>query len=360
MYILLYKGDLCQIIFDSLVKIVYNIIETFPIADKVDGKDFTFMKKALRLVLTYFLFLVLGTAVGMFFYYVYLHLQASVAGQQAAFLKREDLLRVLFYVLGCLLLFVCPAMVYVRISNKGGIAHFITFIILSAVTWAVLIPLLGHFESKVLYNTKDSSKVLSGGYFREIDDKIYYFTDDYNKNPYIDTTTIVIDTSAEGTVEIEKTKPSRDFILFRDSAPYSDVLLKRAFGESDKQSLISFSLIIQHAQTAFSKGWTFWLGFLSLGLLFASLYGAADLFRWRLLNSGFLMLMTFGILAANTLYYHPVVTSFRRQYINNKTFFIFLGKYMDDPLLVLVNVVLSLVFIIIGIVRFATRKKRSL
>ena len=332
----------------------------FLFADKVDGKDFTFMKKALRLVLTYFLFLVLGAAVGMFFYYAYLHLQSSVAGQQSSFFKREELLRVLFYVLGCLLLFVCPAMVYVRISNKGGIAHFITFIILSAVTWVVLIPLLGHFESKVLYNIKDSSKVLTGGYFRENGDKIYYFTDDYNKNPYIDTTTIVIDTTQEGTVEIEKIKPSRDFILFRDSAPYSDILLKTAFGESDKQTVISFALIMDHAKVAYSKGWTFWLGFLSLGLLFASLYGTADLFRWRLLNSGFLMLMTFGVFSANTLYYHPVVTSFRRQYINNKGFFIFLGKYMDDPLLVLVNVTLSLVFIIIGIVRFATRKKRSL
>ena len=318
------------------------------------------MKKAFRLVLTYFLFLILGTAVGMFFYYVYLHLQGSVAGQQAEFFRKEDLLRVLFYVLGCLLLFVCPVMVYARISNKGGIAHFITFILLSCATWGVLIPLLGHYEEKILYNTKDSSKMLTGGYFRENGDKVYYFTDDYNKNPYIDTTAIVIDTTPEGTVEIEQIKASRDFILFRDSAPYSDILLKKTFGESDKQSIISFALIMEHAMTAFSKGWTFWLGFLSLGLLFISLYGAADLFRWRLLNSGFLMIMTFGIFCANTMYYHPVVTSFRRQYINNKSFFIFLGKYIDDPLLVLVNVTISLVFVIIGIVRFATRKKRSL
>ena len=200
------------------------------------------MKKAFRLILTYFLFLVLGTAVSMFFYYVYLHLQTSVAGHQSEFFRKEDLLRVLFYVLGCLLLFVCPAMVYVRISNKGGIAHFITFILLSCATWGVLIPLLGHYESKVLYNTKDSSKMLSGGYFRENGDKVYYFTEDYNVNPYADSTAIVIDTTAEGTVEIEEIKPSRDFILFRDSAPYSDILLRKTFGESNKQQLISFSL----------------------------------------------------------------------------------------------------------------------
>ena len=316
------------------------------------------MKKAFRLVLTYFLFLIIGTAVGMFFYYVYLNVESAVAGLPFEFFKKEDLLRVLFYVLGCLLFFVCPAMVYVRISNKGGILHFIFFIILSALTWVLFLPLLGHFENKVSYDTKDSSKFLTQGYFRPNGDKIYYFIDDYNKNPYLDTTAIVIDTSASGRVEVENLKPSRDFILFRDSAPYSDILIKKAFGQSDAQPIISFSLIMDRARASFSKGWTFFLAFLSLGLVLASLYGTADLFRWRLLNTGFLMIMTFCILAAHTLYYHPAFTSFRRQFINNKGFFIFLSKFMDEPLLVLANVTLSLVFMIIGIVRFATRHKR--
>ena len=318
------------------------------------------MKKAFGLVLTYFLFLIIGTAIGMFFYYVYLNIQSSVAGQPFEFFKKEELLRVLFYVLGCLFLFSCPAMVYVRISNKGGILHFIFFIVLSALTWVLFVPLLGHFEKKASYKVIDSSRFLSQGYFRQNGDKIYYFTSDYNKNPYMDTTTIVIDTSSEGTVEVEKIQPSRDFILFRDSAPYSDILIKKAFDESESAPVISFAQIMDRAMTSFSKGWTFFLAFLSLGLVLASLYGTADLFRWRLLNTGFLMIMTCGILAAHTLYYHPVFTSFRRQYINNKGFFIFLSKFMDDPLLVLVNVVLSLTFIVIGIVRFATRNKRGL
>ncbi len=318
------------------------------------------MKKAFGLVLTYFLFLIIGTAIGMFFYYVYLNIQSSVAGHPFEFFKKEELIRVLFYVMGCLLLFVCPAMVYVRISNKGGILHFIFFIILSALTWIIFVPLLGHFEQKASYNIKDSSRYLSQGYFRQSGDKIYYFTSDYNKNPYLDTTAVIIDTTPEGTVEVEKIKPSRDFILFRESAPYSDILIKKAFDQSESTPIISFAQIMGRAMISFSKGWTFFLAFLSLGLVLASLYGTADLFRWRLMNTGFLMIMTFGILAAHTLYYHPVFTSFRRQYINNKGFFIFLSKFMDDPLLVLVNVVLSLTFIIIGIVRFATRHKRGL
>lgn len=318
------------------------------------------MKKALSLLLTYFLFLVIGTAVGMFFYYIYLNIQSSVAGQPFEFFQKEELLRVLFYVLKCLLLFACPLMVYKRISNKGGVAHFLFFIVLSALTWVLFVPLLGHLEAKVSYNTKDSSKLLTKGYFRQSGNKIYYFTTDYNKSTVYDTSTIIIDTSPDGTVEVENLKASRDFVLFRDSAPYSDILIKNTFAPSESQEIISFSLIMEHAMKAFAKGWTYWLAFLSLGLLLTTLYGTADLFRWRLLNTGFLLIMTFGILCAHTLYYHPVFTSFRRQYINNRGFFIFLSKFMDDPLLVLTNVVLSFVFIIIGIVRFATRKKRSL
>ncbi len=317
------------------------------------------MIKALKLVLMYFLILLLGTAIGMVFYYVYLEMQASVAGITSILFNKEDLLRALFYVLGCVFLFICPAMVYVRISNKGGAGNFIAFILLSALTWAVCIPLLLHFEDKVNYNSKSSTKMLTGGYFRENKGKVYYFTSDYNNNPYMNITTVVIDTSDSGQVEVQNISPSRDFILFRDAAPYSDILIKKAFGEESRNPLISFSLILEHARNAFAKKWTFWLGFLSLGLLIASLYGAADLFRWRLLNTGFLLTATFVILAANTLYYHPVVTSFRRQYINNNKFFLLLSKYVDDPPLVMVNLVFTLVFIIIGIVRFAGRKKRN-
>ena len=317
------------------------------------------MKKALKLVLMYFLVLLIGTAAGMFFYTIYLSVQGAVAGTAFSLFNKTDLLRALFYVLLCMLIFICPVMVYRRISNNGGIAHFITFILLSALTWALALPLLLKYESKVMYNVKDSSKVLTGGYFRENQGKIYYFTSDYNANPYSDTGTIIIDTAPEGEVTIENTKPSQDFILFRESAPYKDSLIKNTMDEQEvKYSIISFDLIKQCALQAFSKKWTFWLGFLSLGLVLASLYGAAGLFRWKLLNTSFMMFATFLILAANTLYFHPVFVSFRRQHIDPKRFFIFLSKYMDNPLLVLCNVFVSFVYLIIGIVCFATRKKR--
>ena len=212
------------------------------------------MKKAFGLVLTYFLFLVIGTVAGMFFYYIYLQIQSSVAGLPFEFFKKEDLLRILFYVLNCLLLFVCPAMVYRRISNKGGIAHFIFFIVLSSLTWIIFIPLVGHFEQKVSYNIKDSSKVLTEGYFRQNGDKIYYFTSDYNKNPYLNTTAIVIDTTEEGTVEVEALKPSRDFILFRDAAPYSDILIKKAFGQSAQRHLFPLSSFLRTACSCTAYG----------------------------------------------------------------------------------------------------------
>ena len=318
------------------------------------------MKKALKLVLMYFLTFLIATLAGVIFYSVYLHIQSYVVGSGFSFFDKQGLLRALFYVIFCIILFICPVMIYARISNKGGIPHFITFIILSALTWVLLLPLTVKLEEKVFYNSKDSAKILTGGYFRADQDKIYYFTSDYNDNPYVNTTTVVIDTSENGTVEIQNIAPSRDFVLFRNAAPYSDVLIKNTFALTNFSTpLISFSLIMQHAKDSISKGWTFFLAFLSMGLLLCTLYGAADLFRWRLLNTGFLLTASTLVLMANTLYFHPVFTSFCRQYINNNSFIQFLSKYMDNPLLVLSNVFFSIVFIVIGIIRFATRKKRN-
>ena len=318
------------------------------------------MKKALKLILMYFLTLILAAAVGVVFYSVYIGIQNYVAGRTFNIPGKEDLLRALFYISTCIIILICPAMIYVRISNKGGVLHFIAFVLLSCATWGILIPLHVKMEEKVLYKAKDTSRVLSGGYFRQSDDKVYYFSTDYNANPYISPVTVVIDTTEDGEVSIERTEPSRDFVLFRDSAPYSDILIKNLFPQnSSSQAIISFSLIMQHASNAIKKGWTFYLAFISLGLLLCSLYGAADLFRWRLLNTCFMMAASFFILLANTLYFTPAVTSFCRQYINNKSFFVFLSKFMDYPLLVIANVFCSVVFIIIGIIRFATRKKRN-
>ena len=237
------------------------------------------MKKALKLVLMYFLTLILATVTGVIFYSVYLHIQSYVAGSGFSFFNREGLLRALFYVVFCIILFICPVMIYARISNKGGIPHFITFIILSVLTWVLLLPLTLKLEKKVFYNATDSAKTLTGGYFRSDGEKIYYFTSDYNDNPYVSTTTVVIVTSENGTVEIQNIAPSRDFELFRNAAPYSDVIIKNTFALTNFSTpLISFSLIMQHAKDSIAKGWTFFLAFLSMGLLLCTLYGAADLF----------------------------------------------------------------------------------
>ena len=208
------------------------------------------MKKAFKLILTYFLTGILATAVGVIFYSVYLGIQKYVAGSDFVIFQKEDFLRALFYVISCVIMFICAVMTYVRISNRGSVPQFIVFVLLSAVTWAVLIPVKFKIEDKVLYNVKDSSKVLTGGYFRQDGNKVYYFTTDYNANPHINTSAIVIDTTETGQVTMESIAPSRDFVLFRNSAPYSDILIKNIFDEGNlSQPVISFSLIMNDRYT---------------------------------------------------------------------------------------------------------------
>jgi len=44
-------------------------------------------------------------------------------------------------------------------------------------------------------------------------------------------------------------------------------------------------------------------------------------------------------------------------FMQDKSFFVFLNKYVDNSLLCLINVVFSLIFTIIGIIRLCFRKK---
>lgn len=322
-------------------------------------KEFMFMKKALRLVLMYFLLLIFGTALGVVFYSLYLSLQNFVVGNEIIFFDKHNLINVAFVIGECMLLFICPLLIYLRISNKGGVGQFIAFVFLALLTWGIAYPSVIYYEGKVSYKIETKNENLSGGYFREAGDKVYYFTTDYNGNPYVDTTTVIIDKSEKGTVEIEELKYTPDFILYKNSAPYRDILIKNSFESNVSFKILDFSVIKQNAALAMAKGWTFWLGFLSLGLIICSLYGAAVMFNWRLINTTFLVFSTACILFVNSNYYNPVFQSFISPYIDNNKFFIFLSKYIDAPLLVLVNVLFSLIFIVVGIVRFAARKKKS-
>lgn len=319
------------------------------------------MKKALKMVLFYFLFLILGLAAGTLFYSFYINVLNFVAGGKSNFILKTDLLSSIFFTGTCLIALICPVTVYYKIQKAGGVAHFITFIILAAVTWGGLLPLtvsLGNKYNFLSTSTAASSK-LTGGYFRKSGDKIYYFTRDFQKDAFTfyDTSTVVIDTTQEGQVTLEEIQDTPDFVLYRDAAPYKDVLIKESFQESKNTEFISLRLFVLRAQRAWAKGWTFWLAFLSVGLVLCSVFGLSNLSEWKLVNTCILVVATCLILVFNTVYYMPWFEFLKIRNLDNVGMFKAMGKFMDEPVLVLINLIFAIGFSITGLIRFIHVKK---
>lgn len=314
------------------------------------------MKKALKLILMYILIVVLGIIFGVLFYSLYLGVRDCIAGRPLELFRKQDIINSFYFIAGCILIFICPVMVYIRIRNKGSVWHFVAYILLSIITWGVAFPSLIYFQDKSLAKIKSDKPVLSSGYFRENGDKVYYFTNEYE--PAGAVTTVVIDKSVTGEVSVESIQYAPDFVLMENAAPYKDVLIKEAFSDYSIPAVVNLELIMKNAQRAMKDGITFYLAFLSLGLVLASLYGLAPLFDWKLMNTCILVFGTTIILIFNTFFYSPSFVLFRARYVDNKNFFIALSKYMNDPMLVLINIVSALIIIIAGIILFALKHKK--
>lgn len=316
------------------------------------------MKKALKLLLMYFVLLFSIIILGTLIYAIHLNIQNFIVGTENRLFNNMDLLRSVFFVSFCALLLICPFVSYYRGRHTGGISQTIVYIVLVLVTWGVFFPgltLLSKF-----YETRHKAYVveapLSGGYFRSTGNNVYYFTRDFYSNPitFDDTTTVIINTENNGSVSVEKIKDTPDFELYAAAEPYKDILIRNTFQKEGVPYSVNFSAIIDYARYNFSRGWTFYLGFCSLGLLLASVYALTGLFKWRLINSCFIVVATIISFTFNSLYLDGVMGKLVGK-VEQIGFIAFLSKIFSDPFLVLVNVIFSLAFIITGIITMSVR-----
>ncbi|MCQ2592372.1 MAG: hypothetical protein MJ188_06265 [Treponema sp.] len=322
------------------------------------------MKKALRMILVYLIFLLFGIGFGALLYSLNQELLNHTVGKKLSLLNLNVYIKSLFYMAACMCMLVCPVIAFSRIRTKMGISQLITYIILSLLTWGIFIPSVFYFENK--YSEKngtsiyDSRNMLSGGYFRESleENKVYYFTEDYDSALSYRAENVVIDKSHFGVVSTDVDGDSFSDNFFAEAAPYKDLIIKKSFNGKGIPVLISFDILLAEGKKAFFGGWSFYLGFLSFGLLLCAIYGISHFFEWRLVNVCGVVLVTSVCLLGNSFYYYPVCEGFRNSCAKIKVFS-FLSQYMNEPLLVMVNVFFSLVLIVVGIVTYAIKKRRA-
>jgi len=317
------------------------------------------MKKALRLIFMYLLFLMFGVSLASVIYSFFQNVLHFVAGRKIELFEWKNFILSVIFITQSILFMICPLMAYYRIRHTGGFVSLVTYIILCFITWIILFPLTLQLNKKIVPKIKGEivEQPLSGGYFRRVDDKIFYSIKDLPASDAESDSVsmLVIDTSADN--GITESLEGNDSVLYEKALPFRDVLIKDNFLLKDNKSTISFRFLISKAESAWEKGFTHWMGFLSLGFLLSSIYGLVSFFAWRLVNAVFCFFITFAAIVLNSFYFSPVLETFRNMDFMKNTFFNFLGKYIDEPFLCIVNIFFGLLFIAVGIIKFVVAKK---
>ncbi|MCQ2583343.1 MAG: hypothetical protein MJ160_05500 [Treponema sp.] len=320
------------------------------------------MNKALKLIIMYVVFSVICIVLGTAFYMLYQNVLNYAAGRDLLSFSKYELLRVFFFISACVVFLVCPLISYFRIRQRGGLFQLIVYLIVCALTWLIIFPVVLKAGDKFdfLGTQKERSHVLTSGYFRTADDNIYYFFDDLDSNEYGKNKAqcVVINSGEPGGVEVTEFENSAELELYKQAEPYNDILIKKTFYGDGIFKYLNLRLLISKGIEAWQKGWTFWLGFLSLAVVLCAVYGLSNFFNWKLIDACMVLFSSALILICNTMYYHPGVQAFMDSKIYNKTFFANMQSVFDAPFLVLVNLLFALIFIIIGIVKFFSKKSK--
>lgn len=317
------------------------------------------MKKAINLVIIYFITLLSGVLVGTVLYSFYINVLNFVAGTEIQFFTKKEMLDAFFYVSLCILFLICPLVSYYRIRHPGGLPQLLAFIIIAVFTWTVMIPsvfkLSENYAEK--YTLLENGDNLSKGYFRKVDNKVYYFTKDFKKNSQgkFETTAVVINTDDNGKVTIDNIVSDADMAVSEAAKPYREILIKNTFQEGEFPLTINFRYMINSLYSELNGGFLYFLGFLSLGVVLSSLFALTSVFSWNLLNTLLMTILSFIVLLFNSCPNLGVLV-FLNEKLAGTGFYNFLSKFGENPIVIFSNYVFSIIFILIGLILFFVRK----
>lgn len=321
------------------------------------------MKKALKLALIYLINLIAGTVLGTILYSLYLNLLGFVAGREINLFNDAEIFQSLFYVIFCMLIFILPLISYYRIRHPGGVLQFVVYVVLCALTWALLMPcsfkLRDFCVRKFSHEIKTES--LSPNYFRQVDDDVYFFTREFKRQRLgraPEAPVIIIDTSEDGIVDYRTIGDYPSLDINQKALPFREIQLKRIFRENESPIPFNFKTLLSMIEGGYSWHLANLLTLFSFVLLLCSVYGVTSFFDWRLLNAMMLFIITIGIITVNSVYFSSQFIVLRMR-INSFGMFRALSGIVSEPLLFIINIFFALLFISAGIIKFAVRRHAS-
>ncbi|MCQ2584045.1 MAG: hypothetical protein MJ185_00515 [Treponema sp.] len=313
------------------------------------------MKKALKLFLAYFSWLVLGTLIGTFFYSLYLHSLGLVAGVDSPVFSREYLGSSFFLVSQVLVFISGFLLLGYKIRKPGNPLQLLVYVICQLISVCIIFPLSCHFEKKFIaednyYEQEDNT--LSPGFFREYNNQVYFFLNDENNR------LIQIDTRDDGTsFFLENSYTARD-ILTEEAAPYKDVLIKNSFNVNTS-AYSFFGTLLDAAKQDWEKGVSYWITFISLTLALTSIYALSGFTAWRVANYSLCGIFYLAVLFLNSFYWSPVMNNFRARNFLHSGVFGFFERWTSAPFLIMCNLIFALVLTLLGTITYFIRRKRG-
>jgi hypothetical protein len=313
------------------------------------------LKKTLLLIPAYIGILLFNCVIGILIYMLYFNTAGLIAGKSLQLFDKCILFEGFFVVIPVVLILSGMLLSCYRIRHSGGgVFPVIMYALLGAVTWCILYPSFIELKKNCQINSVSEKNVLTAEYFRPSADGVVYF-------PHIpvsaDTDAVVINVNKvqDDAVSMQKVNYNRGV---DESSPFKDILICETIPAMPGWIMEGFAAIEVRAENAWRAGYISWLCFISFGLALFSIYSLTFCSEWRLINIIYLFLMEAGVLSFNLLYFSQYFLPLRKLSIEIGNKFKCFTR-LDEPLLVCINVFLSLVFIGVGVTAVLTKKKKN-
>ena len=305
------------------------------------------MKRAIYIAVIYLASIFVGTLVFAALFMFSCNLSMFVTGLPVSFFSLHFFMTgiLLSVPLVCLLVQILLILYIIR-HPSNHLLSLIMYVLFGLLSWLVFIPadmkLIARYESDVVSSRVEAS---SAGVFRKEENGVYYYTrveeDGTADGLFFDTTGYL---GQEGMV-----LPLFDVAVKNESAfPYSDILIKNSM---QPPLLVTYPLSVYNAlltaaEYSSSLGFLSWLAFASMGLALLAVYGVQFASSWKLANVICVLSCAVGVLFINYLYYMNILPDLLKEMAQKLSGL----TGVKDPLIILINVVITLLYVGFGII----------
>lgn len=290
------------------------------------------MKTVLIELLSFALICVFGTAVGGFLIMLYHSVTSFVVGSQISIFNAQIFINGAIIFFPILLLFV-PMFLFlslVRHPRYNKVSGAITIAVLSLAAWIFAAPFSYKTVQQKSIALDEKPSELTAGYFRAIDERLYYFT--FVSGNFVNGIRINQDYFNSGNSSRSVKKISNTPLNFkRDALGFSDPII----GENltPPPVLMAFlggiGTVQQKAYEACSEGMIPWLLFSSLMAALVALGAIVSASEWKLADAFYITFDTFAIITLNCFYFLGRFDTFVNAINNVGGFALIIGQHFQ-------------------------------